>query len=152
MSPDLTVIDLVATARQVRMLAEYFNYDLQPHDLRLYVDALSDVPAEHLRAGCRRVILSKTFMPKVAEIRTGIDAALADERRNAAAAAASHPTASVPTGPHCHRCDDTGWVVTSERTGLRSVGASRCVCYQTNPVLARQRQPRYAKDEEGGRR
>jgi len=152
MSTALSVNDREATARQVRMLAEYFNYDLQPHDLRIYVDALRDVPDEHLRAGCRRVILAKTFMPRVAEIRTCIDAALADERRNAAAAGFSYPQAAQPIEPHCSRCGDTGWAVTSERRGLRSVGVTRCACYATNPVLAKQRQPRYAKDEEGGRR
>lgn len=69
----LAAIDLETTGRQIAMLAEYFNYELQPHVLRVYVDGLADIPTAHMKAACRRVIQTQTFMPKVAELRQAVD-------------------------------------------------------------------------------
>ena len=125
----MVTFDLEATTKQVEMLAAYFNAGLEPHVLRLYVDALRDVPVEHLRAGCRRCITTLRFMPKVAEIRTAIDAELRERERVTAADAP--PTRETI----CTNCDDSGWVICAERTDRAQPTARRCPCYRSNPRL-----------------
>lgn len=138
MSMALQTFDPAVVAKQVEMLAEYFGVELEPHVQRLYVDALRDVPTEHLRIGCRRCILTQRFMPKVAEIRAAIDAELRDRR------VVEEPPTHAPDARCCYACNDTGW--TGE--GLHEPVAPgvmptvrRCACYATNRVLARQRTP-----------
>jgi hypothetical protein len=121
----LTVPDLKALTGQITMLAEYFNYELEPHVLRLYVDGLREVPQDALRAGCRRVIATATFMPKVAEIRAAVDAAQP----------AVPSIDQYVSGVVCTRCEDNGWVVVAERTDATQPTVRRCSCYQTNPKL-----------------
>jgi hypothetical protein len=131
----LAVADVKALTGQITMLAEYFNYELEPHVLRLYVDGLRDVPHEALRAGCRRIIATATFMPKVAEIRRAIDDA--------------RPTTDIreafaDAGRICTRCDDSGWVIVAERTDRAQPTARRCACYTTNPRLVQPK--RFSED------
>lgn len=126
MTQALAVVDIKTLTGQITMLAEYFNYELEPHVLRLYVDGLRDVPAEALRAGCRRVIVTATFMPKVAEIRRAIDAAAPSTDIYDLVAAAERV---------CTHCDDNGWVLVTERTDRTQPVVRRCPCYQTNPRL-----------------
>lgn len=146
MSTSLTTIDLDQTIAQIEMLATYFGYELEPVQQRIYVDGLRDIPADDLRAGCRRVILTSRFFPKVAEIRAAVDAELRDRR-----VLEAPPTNYAPDQRHCYACQDTGW--TGEglhepvAPGVHPV-VRRCPCYQTNPVLARQRGPaKYDKAE-----
>lgn len=138
MSTALAVEDIKALTGQITMLAEYFNYELEPHVLRLYVDGLRDVPIEALRAGCRRVIATATFMPKVAEIRRAVDAA--------------QPSTDIRDafdGHVCARCEDGGWVIVAERTDRAQPTARRCACYQTNPKLVQHKS--YGQPEDGRR-
>lgn len=125
----LVTFDLEATTKQIEMLAAYFNAGLEPQVLRIYVDALRDVPIEHLRAGCRRCIVTQRFMPKVAEIRAAIDAELQERERVTSADAP--PTRELI----CSNCDDSGWVFVAERTDRAQPTVKRCPCYQTNPSL-----------------
>lgn len=141
-----TLTDPALVNGQVIMLAQYFGADLEPHVLRLYVDALRDIPEDHLRAGCRRVIVSARFMPKVAEIRAAVDAELRDRRLLEAPPSDFHPDQRF-----CVTCQDTGWMGEGLHEpvapGVHPV-VRRCPCFQTNPVLARQRTPaNYDKSE-----
>lgn len=129
MTSALAAPDLKALTGQVAMLAEYFNYELEPHVLRLYVDGLRDVPPDALRMGCRRCILTQRFMPKVVEIREAIDAE-AEERRRLEAYDTPPMREMV-----CTNCEDSGWVIVAERTDRAQPTARRCPCYQTNPRL-----------------
>lgn len=136
MTTALAVPDVKALTGQVTMLAEYFNYELEPHVLRLYVDGLRDVPLDALRAGCRRIIATATFMPKVAEIRRAIDAA--------------QPTTDIReafahAGIVCTRCEDSGWVFVAERTDIAQPTVRRCSCYTTNPRLVAPK--RFSEDD-----
>lgn len=135
MTQALAIPDLKALTGQITMLAEYFNYELEPHVLRLYVDGLRDVPIEAVRAGCRRVISTATFMPKVAEIRRAVDDAQpSTDIRHAFA-----------RGHVCTRCEDSGWVIVAKRTNERQPTTARCPCYTTNPRLVAPK--RFSEDD-----
>jgi hypothetical protein len=134
-------------AKMISALAVVLGEPLTPERMEGYLGALADVPAEALKAGIRRASQHATWFPKPAEIRHHVDSALREQERYAMAESASHAATAGPPAPHCTRCDDTGWELTSERAGLRSVGVTRCLCYRANPVLARQRVPTYSKGE-----
>lgn len=118
---------------QIDMLETYFGADLEPHVKRLYVDALRDIPPDALRSGCRRIIATARWMPKVAEIRAAVDAEL-----RAARLLEAPPTDYPPEYRACQMCEDTGWRITKE--GVPPT-VTRCACYQSNPVLAKLRGP-----------
>jgi hypothetical protein len=83
----------MTAAQQLDMLAVYFGADLTPDIAAVYLDALSDLPLDALRAGCRRLVLTARFMPKVAEIREAVEAeqvAAHEGQQRAALAAARH--------------------------------------------------------------
>lgn len=146
MSAIATLTDPAVVNGQVVMLAQYFGAELEPHVLRLYVDALRDIPVDELKAGCRRVIVTARFMPKVAEIRAAVDAELRDRRLLEAP-----PSNYQPDRVFCDHCQDTGWAGEGLHApvapGIHPV-VRRCPCYQTNPELARQRTPaNYDKSE-----
>ncbi len=140
MTTALAVPDIKAITGQIAMLAEYFNVELEPHVLRVYVDGLRDVPPDAVRMGCRRCITTMRFMPKVAEIRAAIDAEYEDRRRVEA-----HDT---PPSREliCTRCEDSGWVFVAERTDRAQPTVKRCPCYTTNPRLVAPKS--YSIDEE----
>jgi hypothetical protein len=133
MTPLAALADPVAITQQVDMLEAYFGAELEPHVKRLYVDALRDMPVEHLRAGCRRVVASARFMPKVAEIRAAVDTELSARRLLEAP-----PTDYPPEYRACQMCEDSGWRITKD--GVPPT-VTRCACYVSNPILARQRGP-----------
>lgn len=136
----LTNPDLVTS--QIDMLETYFDVALEPTVKRLYVDALRDVPEDHLRAGCRRIIVTARFMPKVADIRAAVDAELRD-RLLMEGAPRNFPADRI----FCVTCQDTGWAGIFDGTDPIPT-VRRCVCYQTNPELARLRTPaNYDKSE-----
>lgn len=126
MSQAIAVADVKALTGQITMLAEYFNYELEPHVLRVYVDGLRDVPHDAMRAGCRHLIQTARFMPKVAEIRAAVDATQPVTDVRAFLAGREYV---------CTRCEDNGWVVTAERTDARQPIVTRCACYTTNRRL-----------------
>jgi len=84
------------------MLAEYFGAALEPHVLRVYVDGLRELPMPILRGACRRLVLSATFMPKVAEIRAAAELVRAELQaqatRQAKAALRAAETGREPFG------------------------------------------------------
>lgn len=139
MSTLATLANPAVVDAQVGMLIEYFSAEIEPHVRRIYVDALRDIPEESLRAGCRRVIASARFMPKVAEIRAAVDAERRDRRL------LEEPQRDIPPDQRfCHTCQDTGWMGEGLHVpvapGIHPV-VRRCACYATNPELARQRGP-----------
>ena len=141
MTQALATADIKPHVGQITMLAEYFNYELEPHVLRLYVDGLRDVPIDELRAGCRHCITTRRFMPKVAEIRESVDAARPSSDIN---------DLFTRGTLICLRCEDSGWIITAERTDRTQPTVTRCACYQTNPRLV---QPKsYSEPEREGRR
>lgn len=142
MNAIVALADPAVVTKQIDMLVEYFAAELEPHVLRLYVDSLRDIPEDDLRAGCRRVIVSARFMPKVAEIRAAVDAELRDRRLLEAP-----PRDCPPDRRFCVSCQDTGWAGIFDGTDPIPT-VRRCPCYQTNPELARQRTPAtYDKSE-----
>jgi hypothetical protein len=127
----------------VTRLSEQFRYEMPPHELRTYVEALADIPLEHLEGGCRLAIQSRKFMPMVSELRVDVDAAV--EREDVQARADRLLSGVVPAGPFvCEQCANTTWVIVSN--GDQSIpGVRRCFCVATNPTIRVGR--RYAVDK-----
>jgi hypothetical protein len=102
-------------AMAIAMLAEAFGEKhLTPVRIEAYHRGLKDVPLPLLSAAVNRAIHTRTFFPKVAELRT--DAELC--RRELLAA---HPY--MP----CAQCDETGWEPV-EVNGVQRL--ARCGCWR----------------------
>jgi hypothetical protein len=129
-----------AIVEAVTLLAEYFQQELTPHELRLYVGGLADMAIEDLQAACRLAIQSRRFFPKVAELR--FDADLALERETVQTAADRMLAGVVQEGPYvCPQCANTTWVLVETEENRKAV-VQRCACLRTNPSLVRRK--RYA--------
>jgi hypothetical protein len=105
--------------------------DVSPARIRGYVEALSDIPLDHLQAGVRHAIVTWRYpdMPKPADIRAAVD-------REAQARQQIEATDAPPLRELiCTNCEDSGWVVVAERTERAQPPARRCACYRTNPRL-----------------
>jgi hypothetical protein len=84
-------------AMAIAMLVEAFAVkDVTPARVLAYENGLKDVATPLLNAAVRRAIATRTFFPKVAELRT--DAEMC--RRELLAANTYSP---------CAQCDETGW-------------------------------------------
>lgn len=99
------------------MLFEAFA--VKPEDagvvrIRVYEDGLKEVPLPLLQAAVRKAIATRTFFPKVAELRMDAEAC----RRELVEA--------HPFGP-CEQCQH-GWVATIDRAGVARV--TRCACWK----------------------
>lgn len=101
MSAISALSDPAVVTKQIDMLEGYFGAELDAPVKRLYVDALRNIPADALRAGCRRLVNTARWMPKVAEIREAVEAEAAEERDRSrkAAKAAAHQPADNPMRP-----------------------------------------------------
>lgn len=104
-------------AMALATLVEAFNVkDMAPVRVRTYEQGLHDVPVPLLNAAVRRAIATRTFFPKVAELRADAEACRAE-------LLASHPYQP------CEACDFTGWVEEPDGTVVRS---RRCVCWTSH--------------------
>lgn len=141
MSFALTAVDLEATTKAIRGLADYFGAELDRGELRVYVDGLRDIPIEHLKAGCRQSVRARKFFPKVAEIRQDVDSALSAERVTQQLASQVHGDEDWHGRTYnCSACHDSGWVFLGERQNGRANDVERCHCFRINPALV-QRKP-----------
>ncbi len=124
--------DAQRIAKMVAGMAEVLGAkDVSPARIRGYVEALSDIPLDHLQAGVRHAIVTWRYpdMPKPADIRAAVD-------REAQARQQIEATDAPPLRELvCTNCEDSGWVVVAERTERAQPTARRCACYRTNPRL-----------------
>ena len=81
--------------------------------VRVYDDGMKEIPTPLLNAAVRRAIASRTWFPKVAEIRADAEAC----RRELVAAHPYQP---------CEACNFTGWLEVPEGNIVRS---RRCQCW-----------------------
>jgi hypothetical protein len=154
--------------RALMGLALALNHGLEPEQERVYAFALADLPLPFLRAACVRLAKSQTFWPKVAEIRHTVSELMREAREAEAKAKVPElPPAMAAHEPTyvCLFCLDTSWrpFRCPGQGSLRSMTRSetdpdpisecgrrfphgshpyveRCVCVETNPVIARDRE------------
>lgn len=119
-------------SRMVAGMAEVFGVTLTDGRLRGYVEALKDVPLELLQRGIRHAIVTWRYpdMPKPADIRAAVD----HERESELRLLEAPPSFAEPFYA-CTHCQDSGWVITAERTDRAQPTVRRCPCYTTNPKL-----------------
>jgi hypothetical protein len=104
-------------AMAIAMLVEAFNVkpaDMTPARVLAYENALRDVPIPLLNAAVRKAIETRTFFPKVAELRNDAETC----RRQLMAANQYSP---------CAQCDESGWEPV-EIDGVRRL--RRCGCWR----------------------
>lgn len=101
--------------REVRELAQRNALETA----RLWIVGLEDVPRETLLAGVRRLVGSVRWLPKPVEIREACAAAIADQRRRVAVAAAALRST-------CAAGCDEGWLRTPGPDGVDVM--KRCDC------------------------
>lgn len=98
-------------------LVEAFGvHDFSPVRTRTYEDGLKDIPMPLLNAAVRRAIATRTFFPKVSELR--LDAEYCRKELIAA-----HPYQA------CMGCHGSGWVPV-EVDGIKRV--QRCNCWHVH--------------------
>lgn len=104
-------------AMAIAMLVEAFGVkreDFKPVRVRAYEDALKDIPIPLLNAAVRKAIASRSWFPKVAELRDDAEAC----RRELLASETYQPCAS---------CNESGWT-TVLIDGITRV--TRCFCWK----------------------
>jgi hypothetical protein len=102
-------------AMAIAMLVEAFAVkDMTPARVLAYENGLKDVPVPLLNAAVRKAIETRTFFPKVAELRTDAE----NCRRALLLANAYSP---------CAQCDESGWesVIVDGVSRMR-----RCGCWR----------------------
>lgn len=104
-------------AMALAALVEAFGVkDFSPVRVRTYEDGLKDVPIPLLNAAVRKAIATRTFMPKVSEIRQDAEACRGE-------LIAQHKFSA------CESCNETGWA-TVLVDGIERV--KRCECFQAH--------------------
>jgi hypothetical protein len=135
--------DVRDRAMAIAMLVEAFGVkDFTPARVRAYEDGLNTIPIPLLNAAVRRAIQTRTFLPKVAELRTDAEAC----RRELLASNQYEP---------CAQCDETGW----ERVTVDGIHrVQRCGCWKrhqqklaqigvtSEPIALPPHQPEYVND------
>jgi hypothetical protein len=104
-------------ALAIAMLVESFGVkgaDFTPVRVRAYEDGLKDIAVPLLNAAVRRAIQTRTFFPKVAELRQDAEAC----RRELLAANVYQP---------CAQCNETSW---EKITVDGVVRVTRCGCWK----------------------
>lgn len=126
--------------RMVLSLAEMYGEALSEDRTAAYVEALIDVPLEHLRLGMQRHVRLSKFFPRPAELREATDREIDAQR----------PVTDIramQVDRVCVNCEDQGWVIVGERTDLAQPTARRCPCYQTNPKLVQRKASNYGAED-----
>lgn len=108
------------TLEIVKGLAEYYNKEMTPGVVRIYLDALKDLPPELVDLAAREFVKNgKPFMPKVSEIRS-----TAFELRRASKFNIKDPLQLIPGAAQTEADLDERYGTAAEHRAIEQVFAS----------------------------